>query len=307
MSSPPVYRWSLIAAFAVFAAWEGLKHLLLMDVSMWVQHSLSAVIEIGLALVIVAVALHALAAHQRELSQMREMRDRLASALANDLRQPLLSVVESLDEMGKLPDLDPRKRRAVDEALRSVRLLVGMTIELLRVTPSREAGQEVQQMSCAELLRSAVQTVQVLAAAKGVEISVHMEESLPDVRGQPHSLYSVFLLLLENAVRLTPAGGLVPVSAHETGPHGIGIRITDEGPGLTDEEHQVLEGRGAKKGEVVASAARQVRSGLQYCAAVINAHGGTIWAEASGEHGNSVTISLPAAQAPVPQPEGESP
>ena len=70
MRSPPVYRWSLIAAFAIFAAWEGLKHLLLMDVPMWVQHSLSAVIEIGLALVIVAVALHALAAHQRELSQI---------------------------------------------------------------------------------------------------------------------------------------------------------------------------------------------------------------------------------------------
>ncbi len=75
MKREHVWRRSLVAAFAVFALWEALKHLLLMEVPMFVQHSVSAIIEVGLALVIVLMAMRALTALQVELDHTRETRD----------------------------------------------------------------------------------------------------------------------------------------------------------------------------------------------------------------------------------------
>ena len=116
MKREHVWRRSLMAAFVAFALWEALKHLLLMEVPMFVQHSVSAIIEVGLALVIVLMAVRALTALQDELDQTRETRDKLASALANDLRQPMLDVVESLDELGQAAYLSARARKAVERS-----------------------------------------------------------------------------------------------------------------------------------------------------------------------------------------------
>ncbi len=293
MDAEHVWRRSLVAAFAVFALWEALKHLLLMEVPMFVQHGLSAIIEVGLALLIVVLAVRGLAAQQRELDRAREMRDRLASALANDLRQPMLTVVESLDRLGQAPELPGSTRRVVERALESVHPLVGMAVELLRVAPPQEEGQEMQPLSCSHLLRSAIDTVRVIAAAKRVEIREGIAEPLPPIRGLPHSLFSAFVNLLDNAVRSTPMKGEVSVACHAIGPHGISIQITDGGPGLSAQEHEVLEGGGARNGKVLWPADHSLRSGLQFVAAAVSAHGGDIHAESSEERGNTVVVSLP--------------
>ncbi len=147
MQGESVWRRSLIGAFVAFAVWEVLKHLLLMDVPMFLQHGVSAIIEVGLALVIVVLAVRALSAQQRELDRMRDMRDKLASALANDLRQPLLAVVEALNELEEAPELPQTTLVIVARAVKSVRPLVGMAVELLRVTPLRDEAREFQLLS----------------------------------------------------------------------------------------------------------------------------------------------------------------
>jgi len=48
MAEPRLYKRILVAAFVVFAMWEGIKHLTLMAAPMWVQHGAAAFIEMGL-------------------------------------------------------------------------------------------------------------------------------------------------------------------------------------------------------------------------------------------------------------------
>ncbi|NIQ99669.1 MAG: hypothetical protein GTN78_05635, partial [Gemmatimonadales bacterium] len=178
MGSLGLHKRSILAAFIVFAVWEGIKHLVLMDVPMWLQHGASAFIEMGLAVAIVVAALRGLAAHQRELDRVRDMRDRLASALANDLRQPLLAVIASLGELEGSPEMPAGTRQVVRRAVESARPIVGMAVELLRVTPPEEKGRALERLDCSHLLRSACQTVQVFAAAKRVEIQARIADSL---------------------------------------------------------------------------------------------------------------------------------
>ncbi len=296
MIAPPrVYRRGLLAAFVLFAAWEGLKHLTLMSVPMWVQHGASAFIEMGLALVIVIVALRALGEHQRELGRMRDMRDRLASALANDLRQPLLTVIHSLDELQRSPDIPEGTRRVVERAMESTQPLVGMAIELLRVTPPEEREKALQLLNCSDLLRSARETVRVIAAARRVEIRSDIPSSLGPVQALPHSLFSAMLILLENAVSATPSGGQVSVVGQLGGTDNIEILVADGGAPMNDEDIKSLEGTEAEGEGRALNWTLAGRSGLRYCGAVIGALDGTIAVDRTGTRGNTVTISLPLA------------
>jgi signal transduction histidine kinase len=295
IAEPRVYKRILLAAFVVFAVWEGVKHLTLMAVPMWVQHGASAFIEMGLAVVIVVVALRAMSAHQRELERMRDMRDRLASALANDLRQPLLTVIESLDELQRSPEMPEGTRQAVERAVQRTRPLVGMAVELLRVTPPEQREQAPQPVNCSELLRSARETVRVVAAARRVEISSDIADVLGPVQALPHSLFSAMLILLENAVSATPSGDEVLIVGQLGAKDSVEISITDTGVAMIDEDMRALEATDAQHTGRAPSWAHSDRSGLLYCAAVIGALDGTIAVHRADTFGNTVTISLPLA------------
>jgi signal transduction histidine kinase len=289
-----------VAAFAAFVLWEALKHLLLMEVPMFVQHGLSALIEVGLALSILVLAVRGLAAQQRELDRTRDMRDRLASALANDLRQPLLTVIESLDELRRSPEIPERTCQMVDRAVQSARPLVGMAIELLRVTPPEEGEKALQPLNCSDLLRSARESVQVFAAARRVEISSDISDSLGPVQALPHSLFSAILILMDNAVSATSDGDQVSVVGRIDETDNVEISITDTGVAMSDEDMKSLEDTDAEHARSAPSWARTGRSGLLYCAAVIGALNGTIAVHRADAFGNTVTISLPLAPDEAP-------
>jgi signal transduction histidine kinase len=300
ITEPRPYKRLLAAAFVGFAVWEGIKHLTLMAAPMWVQHGASAFIETGLALVIVIIAFRALSAHHRELERMRGMRDRLAYALANDLRQPLLTVIESLDELQRAPETTEGTRQRVEHAMQGARPLVGMAIELLRVTPPEEGEKALQRFNCSDLLRSALDTVQVVAAARRVEISADISGFLGPVQALPHSLVSAMVILLDNAVGATPNGGQVSVVGRIGETDNVEISITDTGLAMSDEDMRSLEDTDAKHALRAPSWARTGRSGLRYCAAVIGALSGTITVHRNDAFGNTVTISLPLALEEAP-------
>lgn len=296
----PVYRQSLIAAFVAFAFWEGLKHLLLMHVAMWVQHGISAMIEVGLALLILALALRLLAAQQRELAALRDTRDRLASALANDLRQPLVAAVGALSRLDASTEIPLEAKRTIARATQSIRSLVGMAVELLRTTPPRAESYGRQPVHCSDLLRRALHAVEAFAASKHVEVQSEIDDSLPPIAGLPSSLFGAFAILLENALAGTPSYGRLSVAAQSAGPWGIEILVRDAGIALGPAEREALEGKGFRHGPVVAADGLSIRAGLQYCAAVVSAHGGVIHVESDGQWGNTVVISLPVAIPPAP-------
>ncbi|NIM06075.1 MAG: hypothetical protein GTO55_07225 [Armatimonadetes bacterium] len=296
MDKVPIYRRSLLAAFAIFAMWEAANHLLLMSTPMWVQHTSAAIIEVGLALVILTVALRSLAAQQRELDRTREARDRLASALANDLRQPLVEVVESLRELDERGALSSRTRKVIERATESVRPLVGMAAELLGVISAEDENREFQSLNCSPLLYNAFYTIRPIAAAKQVELQVDVPEVLPIIRGMPHSILRTLLILLDNAVRATPNGGEVLLAAQAIGNRAINIIIADGGLPLSEEAWKALMQDSGEQRKADWLEERPLRSGHRYCATVLRTHGGSVEVESSQEKGNTIILSLPVAE-----------
>jgi len=107
----------------------------------------------------------------------------------------------------------------------------------------------------------------------------------------------VFINLIENAAKYTPDGSPIGISAHVR-KNMLKVEVADSGPGLPPgDEELVFEKfyRGKSTSHKTG-----VGLGLAICKAVVEAHGGRIWAENRPEGGAVFYFTLPLADDPVP-------
>ncbi len=135
---------------------------------------------------------------------------------------------------------------------------------------------------------------------------VHLPTDLPMVRVDNAMLPQVVHNLIENALRYTPACTPISVSAWTADAQVI-VKVSDEGPGLSDDEaakvfQRFYRGRASKSSPAaggISPSSTGMGLGLTICEGIIRAHGGRIWAEPNTPRGVAFMFSLPVEQ---PQP-----
>ncbi len=231
------------------------------------------------------------AAAMRERAVEASRRD-LMSAVSHDLRTPLASLramVEAIDE--GIVDDAPSLRRYAKEMRNSVNELVGMVDDLFELT-QLEAGAietETERARLSDVVRSAVATVQVQAAEKGLMLRTNLNGA-GDALCSPW-LTRVLQNLLVNAVRHTPSDGTVRIEAHRTS-QALELSVTDTGEGIrADDLPHVFEpffrADPARSGEGAGL-------GLALTKRIVETLGGHIDVESSAKMGARFAIKLPA-------------
>jgi len=114
----------------------------------------------------------------------------------------------------------------------------------------------------------------------------------------------VLFNLLDNALKYSPEGSPIDISASVEG-GSLLVRVADRGLGLAgDEAEKVFEK--LYRGSAARSGRRGAGLGLAIARAIIDAHGGKVWAENRPEGGAAFSFSLPLGPAPsLPDEEGE--
>jgi two-component system sensor histidine kinase KdpD len=143
-----------------------------------------------------------------------------------------------------------------------------------------------------EVLGSAL--VRLDAKLQGREVKTDLPEGLPLVPVDPVLFEQVFVNLLENAIKYTPAASPVEIRAR-TADHELEIVVADRGPGIAPgEEERIFEKfhRGAHGG------GGGVGLGLPICRGIVQAHGGTIDAANREGGGAEFTIRLRLNETP---------
>src|SRR5262249_59127558 len=112
---------------------------------------------------------------------------------------------------------------------------------------------------------------------------------LPDVAVDAHRLRQVISNLVSNALKFTPEEGTIRVSAHKQD-HQIVVSVADTGPGIPQEHLSKIFDRFFR-----APGTKQEGSGLGLSIAkgIVEAHGGTIWAESEMGNGSSFFFTMP--------------
>jgi signal transduction histidine kinase len=145
-----------------------------------------------------------------------------------------------------------------------------------------------------ELIREVTASAELGQDEVRVRASVH--GPLPAVRGDRERLRQVLTNLVENAVKYSPAGEEVDVTASIFNGRLL-VEVTDRGPGVPTEEHQLIFekfGR-AKTGTTMPGTGL----GLFIARSIAEAHGGTLEVHSAPDLGATFALSLPAEPGPA--------
>ncbi len=126
----------------------------------------------------------------------------------------------------------------------------------------------------------------------GTRLSVAVPPDLPRVSGDRHRIQQVLLNLLANAIRHTPPGGEILVTAQVAEGGMVEVSVCDSGPGLSPEDEAHLFDR-FYRGALARSSGPGAGLGLSVVKAIIEAHGGRTWAENRPEGGAAFHFTLP--------------
>jgi two-component system sensor histidine kinase KdpD len=237
-----------------------------------------------------------LQAHQAQLQvETEQLRNSLLNSVSHDLRTPLATIAGTTSSVLERSTGQDREmlQSAVDESRRLARLVDNL-LRMARL----DAGSVTlnrQWHVLEEVIGVSLETVKRELA--GHQVHVHIPADFPLLSIDGFLMEQVFVNLLENAARYTPAGSRIEVSANMN-KHRAKIRIADNGPGLPPGSESKLFDRFFRGSMEPADGRRGVGLGLAICQAIVRAHGGGITAVNRPEGGAEFRIELPCEQTP---------
>ena len=237
---------------------------------------------------------------RRRLEEFETQKNRFLRHVSHELKTPLTALREGAellhDEIGG--PLQPPQRQVVgimkDNSVKLQRLIE----ELLDYPRALHAAAslEVKSISLSALVHEAAQSHELAAQAKGLRLAIDAQAAT--VEADPEKLRSIVDNLISNAVKFTPAGGTVSVSAREVAGEAI-IEVLDTGPGVPVEERESVFNlffRGRTKADGSAVRVKGSGLGLAIARELVEAHGGHI-AVVGGGGGGHFRVTLPRRSA----------
>eukprot|EP01031_Cornospumella_fuschlensis_P014355 gene14355-17537_t len=157
---------------------------------------------------------------------------------------------------------------------------------------------DVQRVNLAEVIEAALETVRPAANAKKIRVTAVLDPLAKPVSGDPQRLQQVFWNLLKNAVKFTPAGGMITIRSRNDEAGQVIVEITDTGIGLTEDAMQRLFLPFEQAGLANDHRFGGLWLGLSISKALVELHQGTIAAESPGTgKGATFRVTLPTVAA----------
>jgi len=213
-------------------------------------------------------------------------RRQLLADVAHELRTPLSVIQANLEALidGLYPVDEAHLRPVLEETRVMTRLLNDLqtlsTAEAGALTLHREPT------DAADLLRAAARSFEAQASERGVRLTTSADDTLPPFDVDPLRIGEVLANLLSNAIRHTPAGGGVTLTARLVD-GAVELDVTDTGPGIEEERLATIFDRFSRAPDSPGAGL-----GLAIAKSLVEAHGGTIRVE-SGPGGTTVAFRLP--------------
>lgn len=251
------------------------------------------------------------------LSSADRQRRQMTADIAHELRTPLTIIKGRLE--GIQDGVYTATPEELDRLLGETALLERL-IEDLRVLALAEAGQLPlyrEQLTPRHLLEAARGAFAGQAASQGVALAVEAGDDLPLLDADPQRMAQVLSNLVANALRYTPAGGAITLSATaedrglkmEDSPQSqrrpsstrdprssVIIRVSDTGQGIPAEDLPHIFDRFYRADRSRTRSSGGTGLGLAIAKQIVAAHGGTIAASSTDGQGTTISIALPVGE-----------
>jgi signal transduction histidine kinase len=236
-----------------------------------------------------------------EASEATRARDEVLAVVAHDLRNPLSTILMScallLETASRSESRDEGTERRplalMHKAAERMQRLIQDLLDVKRIEAGR-LGVEPRAEFLAAVIGEAVEMLRPLADSNGLGLVGEVPTDLPQAMIDPPRIQQVLSNLVGNAIKFTPRGGTIAVSA-EALADALRLAVTDSGPGIPPDQLPHIFGR---FWQAKATDRRGIGLGLAIAKGIVEAHGGRIWVESQPGKGSTFFFTVPHASPP---------
>jgi two-component system, OmpR family, phosphate regulon sensor histidine kinase PhoR len=236
------------------------------------------------------------------LYRLEAVRRDFVSNISHELRTPLASIKALVDTLrdGAMSD-PPAAEHFLSRMEIEVDAMTQMVQELLELSriESGQAPLRLFPSGLPSLIEPAVERLRPQATRAGVTLTVVLPEDLPEVMVDADRIREVLINLVHNAIKFTPAGGYVTMTARVVH-DGIVVSVADTGIGISAADLPRIFERFYKADRARSSGGTGL--GLAIAKHTIQAHNGRLWVESVEGQGSTFSFALPLVNAPITQP-----
>nr|WP_301287292.1 PAS domain-containing sensor histidine kinase [Sphingobium sp. OAS761] len=228
------------------------------------------------------------------LEQADKVKSAFVTSMSYELRTPLTTIAGFAEMMsaGYAGELSDSAKDYIDGILHSTARLGTLVDNVLDLTQGEAGTLPIERASVdlAALSRATVERIGAAASAKGIDLVLHLENSLGTISGDTRRIGQAIDHLLENAIHYCGAGARVLLHGDGTGDHAR-IVVSDNGPGIAAAQQAAIFEPAARADQVRAGGKAGI--GLPLARQIARSHGGTLEMVSEAGQGTMVTIELP--------------
>lgn len=251
----------------------------------------------------------------RDVTALRDtarLKANFLSMVTHELRSPLNAIHGYLDLAltGMGGDLNEQQREFVQRARSSSEHLYALIEDILLI--SRADSDQIRLnralVNLQEIVDNAVEELELMAIDHNIAIYVEVPQDFPPIYADPVRMQQVLRNLISNALRFTPSGGNVTLTASTTNlPHGdesgrlpaakgtrlLKLEVIDTGYGIAQEQQQRIFERFYQVPQATSGRSSGMGLGLAIVKMIVELHGGQVSVASTPQQGSTFTCLLP--------------
>jgi len=246
-----------------------------------------------------------LAVRNAEVERANRAKTDFLATMSHELRTPLNGIIGFAELMhdGRVGEVSGRHREYLGDILTSghhLRRLIDDALDLAKV----EAGMldiRPEPVDVGQLVSEVSEALRSLGVSSDVELTVEVDPALDGVVTDPGHLKQVLYNFLSNALKFTERGGRIVVRAHPEGASAFRLAVTDDGPGVAEDDlgrlwtaFQQLDGRSRSY--------EGTGLGLALVKRIVEAQGGSVGVDTAPGRGSTFYAVLPRTARPASPP-----
>ncbi len=239
-----------------------------------------------------------------QIRKLEKVRQDFVANVSHELRTPVSSIhgyAETLLKSG----IDDKKhnREFVSIIYKASERLCRLINDLLDLSKLESSRMKLvfQDIDISTTIKKVVSIIETQAKSKQIQLILNIPKNIPMIKADDSKLSQVFLNLLDNAIRYTPGGGNITISAFSKD-GTIQIDVSDTGIGIPEKDIQRMFERFYRVDRARSIETGGTGLGLSIVKHIVQAHNGDIWVRSEMGKGSTFSFTIPVANPPTCPP-----
>jgi signal transduction histidine kinase len=242
------------------------------------------------------------------LFEMNKVKSEFLTNMSHELRTPLNSIIGFSEVLETVESLNEKQQRYASNIKHSGRVLLELINDILDLAKLESGKMDARpsDFGIAQLLGELTEMVRNLAAEKRIDLQVRVDETLPPLRQDQVKVRQILTNLISNAIKFTPEGGRITISALRDERDQLVLTVQDTGVGIPEDEREIIFEK-FRQGTAAIGANQLTREhsgtglGLSIVKELCILLGGKVELESAVGKGSTFTVTLPWVLASVPR------